>query len=167
MRKERPATPERPERRSIAILRVFDPLHAMTRTVRLTRILSMTDQIAAKLHKLHFAVLHPPSASWNPAVNVYAYEDRLEVCMDLAGVNKQDIRVDVASRSVSVSGHRAFPENSCVGPGCARILAMEIEDGTFERTLEFPVNIDTQRVEARQENGWLWITLPKAEGGEA
>jgi HSP20 family protein len=140
----------------------------MTRTVRLTRILSMTDQVAAQLHKLHFAVLHQSDASWNPAVNVYDYDDRLEICVDLAGVNKQDIRVDVESRRVTVSGHRTPPATECVGPGCARILAMEIEDGRFERRLELPLPVDTRRVEARHENGWLWIILPKADqGGEA
>jgi HSP20 family protein len=42
---------------------------------------------------------------------------------------------------------------------------MEIQDGHFERTLEFPMDIDMERVEARQENGWLWIVIPKAQQG--
>src|SRR5262245_41254760 len=133
----------------------------MTRHIRLSRLLSMTDQIATQLHGLHFSALHPSDATWRPAVNVYAYADRMEVCVDLAGVDKREIRVDVEARRLSVSGHRTFPENDCEGPGCARILIMEIADGRFERTLEFTEEIDTERVEARQENGWLWIILPK------
>jgi HSP20 family protein len=139
----------------------------MTGSSRLTRILSMTDQIARQLHGLHFSSYHPPDPAWRPAVNVYAYADRLEVCMDLAGVEKEDIRVDVEPRRISVSGHREFPESHCEGPGCARILMMEIEDGRFARTLEFPIDIDVQRVQARQENGWLWIVVPKAQQGGA
>lgn len=139
----------------------------MTGTIRFARILSRTDQIAAQLHGLHFAAFHPPDTSWQPAVNVYAYADRLEVCIDLAGVRRQDIRVDVGPRRLSVSGHRVLPESGCEGEACGRILVMEIVDGPFERTLEFPVDIDTQRVEARQENGWLWIVLPRTQHGGA
>lgn len=123
----------------------------------------MTDQIAAQLHGLHFAAFHPPDTSWRPAANVYAYADRLEVCLDLAGVDKKEIRVDVERRRLSVSGHRLLPESGCQGGSCGRILVMEIEDGAFERHLEFPVDIDTEKVEARQDNGWLWIVLPKAQ----
>jgi HSP20 family protein len=132
---------------------------------RLARILSMTDQIAGQLHGLHFSAFHPPDALWRPAVNVYAYENRVEVCMDLAGVEKKDIRVDVEPRRLTVSGHRLLPENSCVGPGCGRILVMEIQDGRFERALDFSFDIEMERVEARQENGWLWIVLPKVQQG--
>lgn len=137
----------------------------MTGASRLARMLSMTDQIAGQLHGLHFSAFHPPDALWRPAVNVYSYEDRVEVCMDLAGVEKKDIRVDVEPRRLSVSGHRVLPQNSCVGEGCGRILIMEIQDGRFERTLEFSFDIEMERVEARQENGWLWIVLPKTQRG--
>jgi HSP20 family protein len=137
----------------------------MTGASRLARILSMTDDIAAQLRGLHFSSYHPPEPAWRPAVNVYAYADRIEVCMDLAGVDKQDIRVDVEPRRVSVSGHRIVPEKSCQGPGCARILVMEIQDGQFERTLDLPFDLDMERVEARQDNGWLWIILPRAQQG--
>jgi HSP20 family molecular chaperone IbpA len=44
---------------------------------------------------------------------------------------------------------------------------MEIQDGSFERVLEFPVMVDTERVIAKQDNGWLWITLPIQQEGES
>jgi HSP20 family protein len=122
----------------------------------------MTDQIAAQLRGLHFSACRPADTCWQPAVNVYAYEDRLEVCMDLAGVDKREIRVDVEPRRLTVSGHRALPENGRSKQECGRILVMEIEDGPFGRTLEFTTDVDTSRVEARQDNGWLWIVLPRA-----
>jgi HSP20 family molecular chaperone IbpA len=42
---------------------------------------------------------------------------------------------------------------------------MEIADGAFERILEFPVAVETERVSARQDDGWLWIKLPILQGG--
>lgn len=141
---------------------------AMPRSIRFTRIVSKTDQVAAQLQALHFAGFHPLVEVWQPAVNVYAYQDRLEVCMDLAGVRKQDIIVDVEPRRLTVRGHRESPEQGCAHPPCGRILMMEIVEGAFQRILEFPVTVNTEEVQARQENGWLWITLPLAgkTGGE-
>lgn len=38
---------------------------------------------------------------------------------------------------------------------------MEIPEGAFERTLDFTVEIDPAHVQARQDTGWLWISLPR------
>jgi|UniRef100_UPI003782FB54 HSP20 family protein len=132
----------------------------MSRNIRFTRIVSMTDQLAAQLHGLHFASLRPPEARWRPDVNVYAYSSHIEVCVDLAGVIKQDIQVEVEPRRLVVRGERQPPDHGCESSSCCRILIMEITDGRFERVLEFPVVVDTERVIAKQDNGWLWITLP-------
>lgn len=132
----------------------------MPQSIRFTRLFSMADQLAAQLQGLHFASMQPPDACWRPDVNVYAHEDRLEVCVDLAGVSKQEIKVEVEPRRLVVRGQRPEPDSGCEASGCCRILVMEIPDGSFERVLEFPVAVDTERVSARQDNGWLWITLP-------
>jgi HSP20 family protein len=102
-----------------------------------------------------------PAEAWRPAVNVYAYADRLEVCVDLAGVSKEDVDVRVEVRRLIVRGHRSRPERGCDRPPCGRILAMEIPDGVFERVLEFPWDVNATQAEARQDNGWLWISLPR------
>jgi HSP20 family protein len=121
---------------------------------------SMTNQLAAQLQGLHFGSVQSPDATWLPDVNVYAYADHIEVCVDLAGVRKQDINVEVEPRRLVVRGHRQPPDRGCESAACCRILVMEIADGSFERVLEFPVMVDTSRVVAKQDNGWLWITLP-------
>jgi HSP20 family molecular chaperone IbpA len=134
---------------------------AMNRSIRYTRIITLTDQIASHLQRLHFSGFQPVETTWQPAVNVYVYPDRLEVCVDLAGVNKQDVTVEVTARRLIIKGHRVLPSGGCDRPPCDRILTMEIADGTFERILEFPLDIAGAGTEARQENGWLWITLPR------
>lgn len=120
----------------------------------------MADQLAAQLQGMQFAGLQTPEAVWRPDVNVYAHEDRLEVCVDLAGVSKQEIQVEVEPRRLVVRGERQEPDSGCEASDCCRILVMEIPDGRFERVLAFPVAVDTERVSAKQDNGWLWITLP-------
>ncbi|HYF37987.1 MAG TPA: Hsp20/alpha crystallin family protein [Prosthecobacter sp.] len=134
----------------------------MKHSIRFTRIVSRANQMVAQLQGLQFTAAGLPMTGWLPAVNVYAYADRLEVCVDLAGVKREEVEVEVQSRRLTVRGHRAAPERGCERPPCGRILAMEIPDGDFERIIDFPVDVNTQQTEARQENGWLWIILPKA-----
>lgn len=133
----------------------------MAHSIRLTRIVARANQIAAQLQELHFGTLPVPAKAWRPAVNVYAYDDRIEVCVDLAGVSQKDIELQVDARHLVIRGHRLSPEERCELPQCWRILMMEIQEGDFERVLEFPVEIHPQETEARQESGWLWISLPR------
>lgn len=84
--------------------------------------------------------------------------------MELAGVPKQDIQVDVGPRRLVIRGSRAMPANGEAGAAC-RLMIMEIHDGSFERVLEFSMDIDPDKVSARQDNGWLWVSLPFAAGG--
>lgn len=137
----------------------------MAHSIRLTRIVRHTDQLVAQLQRLHFSSTGHPASAWNPAINVYAYEDRIEVCVDLAGVAKSEIEVHVEPRRLAIRGQRPSPERACKRPPCGRILVMEIPDGAFERVIEFPFEIDATTTEARQENGWLWVRLPVTQGG--
>ena len=112
---------------------------------------------------MHFSSFRIPTLAWHPAVNVYAYADRFEVCVDLAGVPKAEIDVQIEGRRLTVRGQRVSPEPDCDTPPCGRVLILEISEGEFERELEFPVEVDSERVTARQDNGWLWVTVPMAK----
>lgn len=148
---------------------LFDSRHLlppliMSRNVRITRILAMTDYLAAaQMQGLRFAGFLPPAAFWQPAVNVYINSESLEVCMDLAGVRRDEVAVQAEARRLVVRGRRKMPDCGRGEDGCGRLLVMEIPEGSFERVLEFPVEVDPDQVEARQDHGWLLITLPRAK----
>ena len=80
---------------------------------------------------LQFADYHPARASgWEPAVNVYRCDDRFEVCIELAGVAKDNIQVSVFSDRLEVKGVRQDPRPSG-GHCCRQVLGLEIESGMF------------------------------------
>lgn len=135
----------------------------MAHSIRLTRIVRHTEQLVSQLQRLHFASIGQPAGAWSPSINVYAYDDRIEACVDLAGVPKSDIEVHVEPRRLAIRGERPSPEQACKRPPCGRILVMEIPEGTFERVIEFPFEINPAAAEARQDNGWLWICMPVAQ----
>jgi HSP20 family protein len=105
-----------------------------------------------------------PSAShmegWTPAVNVFGCQGQIVVCVELAGVEKRSIEVNVQPHRLTVRGYREAPEPAdCDGP-LMQVLALEIDQGFFEREITLPVEVDPKGVRAEHRNGLLWIHLP-------
>ena len=129
-----------------------------SRTITFRWITDGPDAAGYHLSRLRFTGAVP---TWQPAINVYRCDDCIRVCVDLAGVERSEIDLTVHARRLSIRGSRSVPESRGGKASTARqILAMEIDYGPFERTLEFRQEIDVPNVRAEQENGLLWIHLP-------
>jgi len=103
------------------------------------------------------------STSWHPAVNVYEGKTHFYVCAELAGMKKENIRVDVQQTRVIIRGERSLPlPPSGKEPRC--VLRLEIDSGTFERTVEMPATADMNHIEAEYDGGFLWVTIGKQTG---
>ena len=101
-----------------------------------------------------------PLDAFRPAVNLYETRTAFLVCVDLAGMNENDIEVFLDKGSVIIRGRRHSP----LPPDGARALAvhlMEIDHGSFCRTIEVPATVDQEHIAANYQVGMLWITLPK------
>ena len=96
--------------------------------------------------------------AWTPAVNCYQSPVALVVCVDLAGVPKDQIGVTVEPGRLIVAGVRLVPEP--VDHDNHSIRVMEIDHGRFERVVPLPDRIDLDRVTSHYHDGLLWITLP-------
>ena len=137
----------------------------MSRKIRLTRIFAETQKIAREVGRLQFSDYHGAASTWAPDVNVFRYEDRFEVCADLAGVSRDEIELTVHGNALVIQGQRRrpIPECPCGGEPCRLTLAMEIATGPFHRRIALPLPIDPEKVTARQDNGLLWISIPLAD----
>jgi HSP20 family protein len=103
-----------------------------------------------------------PSKAWEPAINIYEQDDRLIVCVELAGMRREEIDVQVTPGQLTVRGARRDP----VPPhseGAGRLGLLEIRHGEFARTIELPEGLDVDNACAQYRNGYLWVHLPKAE----
>ena len=114
-----------------------------------------------------------PSDTWTPSVNLYETSGSYLVCVDLAGVEKEKIDVEVADGRLRLRGARTVPMcEPSVSPPCeaqteheskrVRVHLMEIDHGTFSREVELPENIVRDKISANYRNGMLWIEIPKA-----
>lgn len=101
-----------------------------------------------------------PTDAFRPPVNLYETDHAFLVCVDLAGMYLKDIDVQVDKNQLVIRGTRTSP----IPPGGARAVAvhlMEIDHGSFCRTVEIPASVVEKQITAEYSDGLLWITLPK------
>lgn len=111
-----------------------------------------------------------PNDTWAPNVNLYETEDTYLVCVDLAGVDKEKIDLELIDSRLSIRGVREVPSYdepptahaaASAERGKLRVHVMEIDHGAFFREVELPEHVLKEKIEAHYRNGMLWIEIPK------
>ncbi len=97
-------------------------------------------------------------SKWTPDTDIYEGEDGILIIMDIAGVKKEEIQIIIEGQVLSISGMRREPALTK-----KYIHRLEIDFGFFERTFRIPTDIDPEKVEARYEDGFLYIWMPKQQ----
>ncbi len=128
-------------------------------SIQLRRLHARLDEVAYELTRTRFTHLSAPEL-WRPAINAFRCGSQLRICVDLAGVAREDIEVLAERRRLIIRGRRPSPEPEARPGEIRQLLALEIDGGSFERRLDLPAAVDPERVTAEQRNGLLWILLP-------
>lgn len=103
--------------------------------------------------------------TWTPSVNLYETATAYLVCVDLAGVDKEKIDVEVVDSRLRLRGSRAVPSLTTDPndpPAKVRVHLMEIDHGAFSREVEIPDDANRHKIGANYRNGMLWIEIPKS-----
>ncbi len=98
--------------------------------------------------------------NWQPTADIYEAENQIVVKVELPGVDKKDISVDVKGRMLTLSGKRST-ENEVKEDNYYR---KERSYGKFERCFTLPVEVDPGKVEADYKDGILKIEIPMPDG---
>ena len=104
----------------------------------------------------------PREQSWTPAINAYHCPGQIALCVELAGVDKDQIQLDAGPRRLLIRGVRPPFEMTALECTPLGVFALEIDHGIFQRELTLPMEIDPAKIRAEQRNGLLWIYLPLA-----
>jgi HSP20 family protein len=92
---------------------------------------------------------------WAPQVEIYQRDDKLHVCTDLPGINKDDVRVNIEDDVVTIQGERRS-SNESDQKGFYR---SERSYGTFYRSITLPEGVNVDSAEATFRDGVLDITF--------
>jgi HSP20 family protein len=104
------------------------------------------------------AVAHrvrPSGRLWNPAADVYRSADGWMVKVDLAGVNADDLTIEISQSSLRIRGCR---RDTFVRDGYT-YQQMEITYSQFEKTIQFPSSIEGASVQHDYHDGYLIINV--------
>jgi HSP20 family protein len=99
---------------------------------------------------------------WNPNTDILETEEAVHILLDLAGIERKEIKVEFRDDLLKVSGVR----RRAPVPGVKRFHRMEIDYGPFEKLFRIPPGLDLGKVEAVHQNGFLDVVLPKKEARE-
>ena len=97
------------------------------------------------------------SSGFSPNVDVYYCGDpqRAVVKVDLAGVDLEQVGIEVSGRQLAIVGERPLQETE------GRVYQqVEIPSGPFRRVVELQVDVDAEGARATYEDGVLRIDLP-------
>jgi HSP20 family protein len=119
------------------------------------------------MHKGYFNFC--PSETWTPSVNLYETDNSYLVCVDLAGVDKEKIDVEVLDNQLTLKGTREVPmffpptaDGNHPSTRRPRVHLMEIDHGAFCRQVELPEDVARDQITAQYVNGMLWIEIPRS-----
>lgn len=96
---------------------------------------------------------------WSPRTDLVEKDDAFHLRLDVPGMSKDDIRINVQNGTLTVSGERTG-ERTEEGEEYVRV---ERALGTFHRTFRMPDAVEEEHIEAAYEDGVLHIHVPKTE----
>jgi HSP20 family protein len=97
--------------------------------------------------------------AWLPAVDVFDTKDAVVLKAELAGLDPDDIEIEVDDNVLTIKGERKFEEKVDE----ERYYRVERRSGSFSRSLALPQGVRADDIQADYEDGVLEVRVPKAE----
>ena len=93
-----------------------------------------------------------------PALDVAESDKSYTIKLDMPGVAKEDVKVTVEGRRVTVQAETGEKEEKKQGD---RVVYSERSMASYARSFLLPTEVDQREATAKLENGVLELTLPK------
>ncbi|PIQ08004.1 MAG: heat-shock protein Hsp20 [Ignavibacteriales bacterium CG18_big_fil_WC_8_21_14_2_50_31_20] len=97
--------------------------------------------------------------TFSPKINVYEKENQLIIDAEVPGVNKEDLKITLQDNILTIEGEKKnlLDENEIKSFLTERIF------GSFKRSFTINKDVDSEKINAKFNNGILSITLAKVE----
>ena len=99
-----------------------------------------------------------PGKFYLPYTDIYETEEALVVVMEVPGVEKKAISINLEKNQLSVEGHIDFDYYKDYKP-----VYTEYNVGHFSRSFTLSSKIDSEKIDAKVADGILTLKLPKAK----
>jgi HSP20 family molecular chaperone IbpA len=99
-----------------------------------------------------------PARAFLPPTDIFESEDALTIVMEMPGVDREDIAVNVENGVLNVEGRLDFSKYEGMQP-----VYTEYNVGHYRRSFSLSSKIDQDRISAQMQDGVLTLLLPKSE----
>jgi HSP20 family molecular chaperone IbpA len=99
-----------------------------------------------------------PARFYTPLTDIYETDETLTVVMEMPGVEKKSLDVQLENDTLRVEGRIDMSKYDGLGP-----LYSEYNVGHFARSFSMSSAVDGKRISAALDDGVLTLTLPKVE----
>ena len=97
-----------------------------------------------------------PGRYYTPVTDIYETESGLTIVMEMPGVTKESVNVNLQDEVLRIEGQIDFSKYKGMEP-----VYTEYNVGHYVRTFGLPSKIDREKIAAQLEDGVLTLTLPK------
>ena len=115
------------------------------------------DELAERVNSLWEANVNGGLPGWAPLADVEETDDAYVVEIDLPGVKRDDVDIELGDRRLTVSGEIKEKERT----GILRRRTRRV--GEFHYSVTLPAEVDTEKVSAHLDDGVLTVRVPKPE----
>ena len=99
-----------------------------------------------------------PARAFVPSADIYESENALTVVLEMPGVNKDNVDVNIEDGVLTVEGRIDFTKYDGLQP-----VYSEYNVGPYRRSFQISSQIDHSKIAAQMQNGIMTLELPKAE----
>lgn len=119
----------------------------------------MTSALDRMFDERFFPVFRPVATEldrWMPEIEVFEQDNRLVTRIDLPGMKKEDVKVEVTDGHLAISGERKMEKTETKD----RVYRSERQYGSFYRTVPLPEGVKLEDVKATFADGTLDVSVP-------
>jgi HSP20 family protein len=98
-------------------------------------------------------------SDWQPKADIIEEEGQFLVKIDIPGVDPKDISVDIDNNTLTIKGEKETEHKEQKN----NFIRYERSKGSFYRRIMLPDMVDADKIAAKNKNGVLYITIPKAQ----
>jgi len=99
-----------------------------------------------------------PARAFLPPTDIFESDDVLTIVMEMPGVGREDVDVNVENGVLRVEGRLDFSKYEGMQP-----VYTEYNIGHYRRSFSLSSKIEQDRISAQMQDGVLTLLLPKAE----
>ena len=101
----------------------------------------------------------PPAGRWLPATDVREDDESIDIDIELAGIDPEDVDINVENGVLTVSGEKRTERKEGKE---GQYHSVERRYGSFVRSFQLPQGVDESKITANFDHGLLTVEIPKS-----